>query len=96
RGGSDGAGRQVIARGWWDRMREPCPIAPFYGRLVWLNRDGKVFPGASTQAVFMLGAGGHQVWIDSALDAVVVLRWLDPEHAPAVVAQIAAALQQTG
>ena len=40
----------------------------------------------------MVGAGGHYVWIDPELDAVVVLRWLDPQHANEAIARIAAAL----
>jgi len=42
--------------------------------------------------VFMVGAGGHYTWIYPALDAVVVLRWLDPAHSAATIAQFAAAL----
>ena len=87
-----GAGRRVIAREWVEAMAEPCAVAPFYGKLVWLNRDGRTFAGASPQAMFMLGAGGHTVWIDPVLDAVVVLRWLDAAHAPAVMRQIGSAL----
>ena len=85
-------GRQLVPRDWLERMTEPCPIAPFYGRLLWLNRSGQVFPGASRRAVFMVGAGGHYVWIDPGLDAVVVLRWLDPAHAAETMRLIAAAL----
>ena len=85
-------GRGVISRRWIEAMGEPCPVAPFYGKLVWLNRDGQAFPGASAQAMLMLGAGGHTVWVDPGLDAVVVLRWLDPAHSGAVMWQIAAAL----
>ena len=86
------AGRALIAPGWLERMATPCPVAPWYGRLVWLNRNGRAFPGASTRALFMVGAGGHYVWIDPELDAVVVLRWLDPQHASATIERIAAAL----
>jgi CubicO group peptidase (beta-lactamase class C family) len=86
------AGRQLVPRDWLERMTVPVPIAPFYGRLLWLNRSGSAFPGASTRAVFMVGAGGHYVWIDPELDAVVVLRWLDPGHASATIRRIAAAL----
>ncbi len=89
-------GRQLIARSWLERMAVPCPIAPFYGRLLWLNRSGQAFPGASTRAVFMLGAGGHDVWVDPELDAVVVLRWLDPAHAGSAIRQIATALASSG
>jgi len=73
--------------------RLPCAIAPFYGRLTWLNRDGKQFPGASARAVVMQGAGDHYTWIDPELDAVVVLRWLDPAHTKATFARFGAALR---
>ncbi|WP_418316311.1 serine hydrolase domain-containing protein [Piscinibacter sakaiensis] len=90
--GKSADGRQLIGADWLQRMAEPCGIAPFYGRLLWLNRDGKAFPGASRQALMMLGAGGHSVWIEPAFDAVVVLRWLDPASLSSVVGQLAAAL----
>ncbi|HWK83265.1 MAG TPA: serine hydrolase [Caldimonas sp.] len=90
--GGVGGGHQLIAREWIDRMGAPCPIAPFYGRLLWLNRNGRAFAGAPTRAVFMIGAGGHYVWVDPELDAVVVLRWLDPQHAPAAIRKMATAL----
>ena len=90
--GGAGGGLQLIAKDWIARMAEPSPIAPFYGRLLWLNRDGTAFPGASTRALFMVGAGGHTVWIDPELDAVVVLRWLDPAWTPAAIGRIAKAL----
>jgi hypothetical protein len=41
----------------------------------------------------MQGAGGHLVWVDPGLQAVVVTRWLDPAHATGFVALAAAALQ---
>jgi CubicO group peptidase (beta-lactamase class C family) len=92
-GGTAPDGRQLVPRAWIDKMRAPSPIAPFYGRLLWLNRDGRAFPGASTDAVFMVGAGGHTTWIDPGLDAVVVLRWLDPAYASLAIARFAAALK---
>jgi CubicO group peptidase (beta-lactamase class C family) len=57
-------GRQLVAKGWIERMTRPCEIAPFYGRLLWLNRSGLAFPGASKRAAFMVGAGGHYVGVD--------------------------------
>jgi CubicO group peptidase (beta-lactamase class C family) len=86
------AGRTILPRDWVEQLTEPCPVAPFYGRLVWLNPGRSVFPAASARACFMLGAGGHTVWVEPALDAVVVLRWLDPAHAPRTMALIAEAL----
>jgi CubicO group peptidase (beta-lactamase class C family) len=90
-GGARG-GRQLVPKPWLDRMAAPCAIAPFYGRLLWLNRGGQAFPGASTRAVFMVGAGGHYVWVDPEFDAVVVLRWLDPAHASSAIQRMAFAL----
>ncbi|MCB1996760.1 MAG: serine hydrolase [Burkholderiaceae bacterium] len=85
-------GASLLPAGWVTRMMAPVSVAPFYGRLLWLNRDGQAFPGASRDSVFMLGAGGHIVWADPTHAAVVVLRWLDPAHHGAVVAAFAEAL----
>ena len=90
--GGVGAGRQLVPRDWIERMGEPSPIAPFYGRLLWLNADGTAYPSASRRALFMVGAGGHYVWIEPAHDAVIVLRGLEPGQAPAVIERFAAAL----
>ncbi|MBE7417661.1 MAG: serine hydrolase [Ideonella sp.] len=84
--------RELLPAGWVRRMREPCAIAPFYGWLVWLNRDGRSFPGASTQATCMVGAGGHLVWIEPERSAVVVVRWLDPAHTEGFVRRMMVAL----
>ena len=77
--------QQIVPHAWVKRMTEPCAIAPFYARLMWLNRaltnGAKNFPGASKDASFMVGAGGHYTWIEPAHDAVVVVRWLDSAHA---------------
>ena len=71
------AGVQLLPADWVRHMRQPGPLAPFYGWLMWLNPGGSAFPGASAQASFMVGAGGHYVWVEPAFDAVVVVRWLD-------------------
>ncbi|MDQ6638729.1 MAG: beta-lactamase family protein [Pseudomonadota bacterium] len=90
--GGRGGGRQLIASDWIARMLTPCAIVPFYGRLLWLNPNRRAFPGLSARAAFMVGAGGHYVGIDPELDAVVVLRWIDPAHAGAAIERIASAL----
>ena len=88
-------GEQVlVAPAWIRQMQQPAALAPFYGWLMWLNRDGRAFPGASVDSSFMVGAGGHYVWIEPAFDAVVVVRWLDVEHAPAFMQLAQAALAQ--
>jgi CubicO group peptidase (beta-lactamase class C family) len=85
-------GRDVLPPGWVDFMGTPCDSAPFYGALVWLNRNRQVFGGAGERALFMLGAGGHITWVDPELDSVVVVRWLDSSHHASFIAQVAAAL----
>ena len=84
-------GAQIVPREWITRMHEPCALAPFYGWLTWLNRDGRTFPGASTQGVFMVGAGGHYIWTLPEHDAVAVVRWLNPPRAAAFMARVSRA-----
>lgn len=86
-------GRELIPRAWVQRMQQPCAIAPFYGWLTWLNRDGRLFADASRSSWFMIGAGGHYVWIDPEHQAVVVVRWLDPARASGFVTRVARALR---
>lgn len=86
--------RQVLPAGWVEQMMQPGPLASFYGWLMWLNVDGRTFPGASTRSAFMFGAGGHYIWIEPEHDAVVVVRWIDPAQATAFVAQVAKAFGQ--
>ncbi|TWO69405.1 serine hydrolase [Caenimonas sedimenti] len=92
---SDGLheGRQLLPADWVRRMREPCSIAPFYGWLTWLNREGQLFADASRASSFMIGAGGHYVWMEPEHDAVVVVRWLDSARAPGFVSRVTRALR---
>lgn len=90
--GGASRGAQLIPRDWVDRMHAPRPLAPFYGWLIWLNRDRRMFPAASASSGFMFGAGGHMVWIEPAHRAVVVTRWLDGDHAAGFVRRVAQAL----
>ena len=85
-------GRQIVPREWVARMQQPCAVAPFYGWLVWLNRGGAMFADAPQDSWFMVGAGGHYVWMDPAHEAVVVVRWLDPARSPGFVSRVARAL----
>ncbi len=92
--GGEHAGRRLLSRGWIERMMAPCPIAPFYGMLVWRNGSARpVYPSASPSSVFMIGAGGHVTWIDPERDLVVASRWVQPEHTDALFARIATALR---
>jgi CubicO group peptidase (beta-lactamase class C family) len=85
-------GRQLVPADWIREMREPCAVAPFYGRLTWLNRDGRMFADASRASWFMSGAGGNYVWIDPDNAMVAVVRWIDPAQSNGFVSRVAKAL----
>ncbi|MDP3615427.1 MAG: serine hydrolase, partial [Rubrivivax sp.] len=85
-------GRQLVPANWVRAMQQPCAIAPFYGWLMWLNPQGRNFPGASAASSFMLGAGGHVTWLDPEHDAVVVVRWLDAAATEGFMRRASAAL----
>ena len=74
-------GQQVISADWVQRMRTPSAIAPYYGYLVWLNHEQKVFPSVPESSYFAIGAGSSFTWLEPERRMVVVVRWLNPEHA---------------
>ena len=74
-------GRQLISAEWIRRMRTPCARAPFYGYLIWLNLGRSVFPSAPASSFFAIGAGGSITWVDPGRQLVVVVRWIDSDHA---------------
>lgn len=73
--------RQVISSEWIKRMRTPCAIAPFYGYLVWLNTDRRVFPSVPASSYFAIGAGSSFMWIEPQNRMVVVVRWINAANA---------------
>jgi CubicO group peptidase (beta-lactamase class C family) len=87
-------GRQLVPRDWIERMQQPSAIAPFYGWLTWLNRDGRMYADASRSSYFMFGAGGHMVWIDPENAMVAVTRWHDAAHSAGFVSRVARALDK--
>ena len=86
------AGRQLISTGWIRSMRTPCAIAPFYGYLIWLNGERSVFPSAPASSYFAIGAGSSITWIDPDRQMVVVIRWINPDHADAFFGAVGAAV----
>lgn len=85
-------GRQVIPEEWIRRMRTPCGIAPFYGYLVWLNHGRRVFPSVPESGIFAIGAGSSFTWIEPERRMVLVVRWIDADHADEFFRRILAAL----
>lgn len=72
---------QVISGEWIARMQRPCAIAPFYGYLIWLNNEARIFPGAPASSYFAFGAGSSFTWIEPERRMVLVVRWIDANHA---------------
>jgi len=89
-------GRHVISSGWIRRMRTPCPIAPFYGYLIWLNHARRLFPSAPESSCFAIGAGGNVTWIEPERRMVLVARWIAPEHADEFFSRVLEAIDEAG
>jgi CubicO group peptidase (beta-lactamase class C family) len=85
-------GRQVISRAWIERMRTPCPIAPFYGYLLWLNHTRRVFPSVPASSCFAIGAGTSLTWLEPERRLVLVVRWIDANHADEFFGRVLRAL----
>jgi CubicO group peptidase (beta-lactamase class C family) len=84
-------GHRVLSETWIDTMLTPAPTNPDYGMLWWLNHRGKVWPSAPTSGFCARGNLGRQLlWVDPALDLVVVSRWSD--HVDRLLAEISAAV----
>jgi CubicO group peptidase (beta-lactamase class C family) len=87
-------GQQILPRGWTAELVKPCPVAPFYGLMWWLNTNKRQFAAASERSYFALGWGGHIVWIDPDNDLVTVLRWVERKQAGGFVDRLLGALEQ--
>jgi CubicO group peptidase (beta-lactamase class C family) len=73
-------GVRVLSADWIQRMQTPCAIAPWYGTLVWLNGIRSVFPSASAESYFCIGAGATVVWVDPTKQLVAVVRWISGDQ----------------
>jgi len=86
-------GHQLVSEAWIARMLAPCPIAPYYGMLTWLNGATRpVYPSAGRSSWFMIGAGGHVTWVDPERELVVASRWLQPDRTDGFLCRIAVAM----
>jgi CubicO group peptidase (beta-lactamase class C family) len=88
-------GRQVISSEWIERMRRPCPIAPFYGYLTWLNHAQRIFPSVPASSYFAIGAGSSFTWIEPERRMVLVVRWIDADHADGFFGRVLQALDDS-
>jgi CubicO group peptidase (beta-lactamase class C family) len=85
-------GKRVLSSEWTRRMRTPCAIAPYYGHLVWLNPERKVFPSVPESSYFAMGAGSSFTFIEPQRRLVVVVRWLNSAHADEFFGKVLAAV----
>ena len=85
-------GHQVVSAAWIKRMRIPCAIATFYGYLIWLNHAQRVFPSVPASSYFAIGAGSSFTWIEPERRVVLVVRWIDADHADEFFGRVLKAL----
>lgn len=86
-------GRQVISPQWIQRMRTPCAIAPFYGYLIWLNTDRRVFGSVPVSSYFAIGAGSSFTWIEPQNRMALIVRWIDADYADEFFGQVFQAIR---
>lgn len=89
-------GRRVLSGEWIQRMTTPCTIAPFYGYLTWLNTGRRVFPGVPDTGFFAFGAGSSFTWMQPGHRLVVVVRWIDADHADGFFSRVMGAMGDRG
>lgn len=89
-------GHQVISSEWMRRMRTPCGIAPFYGYLIWLNHAQRTFPNVPASSCFAIGAGSSFTWIEPERRMVLVVRWINADHADAFFGCVLQAIDGLG
>lgn len=85
-------GRRILSAQWLRRMRTPCPLAPYYGYLTWLNTDRRVFPSVPASSWFAFGAGSSFTWVEPERRMVLVVRWIDADHADEFFRRVLAAI----
>ena len=85
-------GTQILSAKWLAMMQQPCEVAPYYGYLIWLNKDGALFKDAPRSSWFALGAGSSITWVDPKLKLVCIMRWIDAPKTNDCIAHIMRAL----
>jgi CubicO group peptidase (beta-lactamase class C family) len=85
-------GTQILSAKWLAMMQQPCDVAPYYGYLIWLNKDGAVFKDAPRSSWFALGAGSSVTWVDPKFELVCIMRWIDAPKTNDCIAHIMRAL----
>jgi CubicO group peptidase (beta-lactamase class C family) len=71
----------------------PCKLAQYYGYLLWLNHERRVFPSVPASSYFAIGAGSSFMWIEPERRLAAIVRWLNPVHADAFFGKVLEALE---
>jgi CubicO group peptidase (beta-lactamase class C family) len=86
-------GKRILSATWIKACITPCPIAPGYGYLWWLNsQDNKMIPAASNSVFFALGVGSQLLYIDPDNDLVIVVRWIEKDSIDGFVERVLSSL----
>jgi CubicO group peptidase (beta-lactamase class C family) len=86
-------GQQILSKKWLHMMQQPCDIAPYYGYLIWLNKDGALFKDAPRTSWFAIGAGSSITWVDPELQLVCIMRWIDTAKTNDCIARVMQSLK---
>jgi len=81
-------GQQILSAKWMAMMQQPCTVAPYYGYLIWLNREGALFKDAPRTSWFAIGAGSSVTWVDPQLELVCIMRWIDATQTNDCIAKV--------
>jgi len=90
--GRSADGKQVLSKEWLSAMRTPSELAPYYGYLIWLNHEQKMFPSVPASSFFGVGAGSSFTWVEPERRMVAIVRWLNSAHADGLFGRILAAV----
>lgn len=85
-------GRELVPARWIAELSTPCPIKPIYGYMWWLNTGRGMYPSAPATSIFCLGLGTNLIWLDAALDLVVVARWIAKDQVDALIGKVMAGI----
>jgi Beta-lactamase len=85
--------RRLVPESWIEALRTPSPVKPIYGFMWWLNTGRQMYPSAPETSIFALGMGTNLIWLDEALDLVVVVRWIARDHVDALIGKIMDSLE---
>jgi CubicO group peptidase (beta-lactamase class C family) len=84
---------RLVPECWIAALRTPCPIKPIYGFMWWLNTGRQMYPSAPESSIFCLGMGTNLIWLDDALDLVVIARWIARDHVDGLIGKIMGSLE---